>query len=130
MLWRGLGIDYEGGVLAAPARTAIHYVHRLGAVLTGLLLAALALAAWRRAQTPAVRLAAAAVGVALALQWLIGVNLIWQGFPLALGTLHNAGAVLLLLATMTLVRQLWPAGPEIGFTSAGGRRSTLPPRSA
>lgn len=130
VIWRGLGIDYEGGVLDAPARTAIHYVHRLGAVLAGALLVALAVTAWRRAQTQGVRLAAAAVGVAVLLQWLIGMNLIWQGFPLALGTAHNAGAALLLVATLALVRQLWPAGPQIGFTTASGRRSTLPPRAA
>ncbi|MBS0395768.1 MAG: COX15/CtaA family protein [Proteobacteria bacterium] len=130
VLWRGLGVDYEGGVLTAPARTAIHYTHRAVAVLAGLLLAALAVTAWRRAQTPAVRIAAGAVGAAVVLQWLIGVNLIWQGFPLALGTAHNAGAVLLLLATLALLRQLWPAGPQIGFSTADGRgRSAQPPRS-
>lgn len=129
VLWRGLGVDYEGGVLATPARTAIHFTHRLGAVLAAGLLIALAIAAWRRAQTPEVRLAAAAVGGAVVLQWLIGMNLIWRGFPLALGTAHNAGAVLLLLATLALLRQLWPAGPEISFTTADGRgRSSLPPR--
>jgi len=130
VLWRGLGRDYEGGVLGTPARTAIHYSHRLGAVLAGLLLVAVAVSGWRRAQTPGVRAAAAAVGVAVLLQWLIGMNLIWQGFPLALGTAHNAGAALLLLATLTLVRQLWPAGPAIGFTTATGRRSSLPPRAS
>ena len=30
VLWRGLGIDYEGGVLDHPARVAIHFTHRLG----------------------------------------------------------------------------------------------------
>jgi heme A synthase len=45
---------------------------------------------------------------AVVLQWLIGMNLIWQGFPLWLGTSHNAGAVLLLLATLTVLRRLWP----------------------
>jgi cytochrome c oxidase assembly protein subunit 15 len=128
VLWRGLGRDYEGGVLGAAARTAIHYSHRLGALLAGLLLAALSVSAWRRAQTSGVRLAAGAVGLTVVLQWLIGMNLIWQGFPLVLGTAHNAGAALLLLATVTLLRQLWPTGPEIGFTTAGGRRSTRPPR--
>jgi len=128
VLWRGLGRDYEGGVLASPARTAIHYSHRLGAVLAGLLLVAVAISGWRRAQTPGVRLAAGAVGIAVALQWLIGMNLIWQGFPLGLGTAHNAGAAVLLLATVTLLRQLWPAGPEISFTAAHGRRSARPSR--
>jgi len=46
---------------------------------------------------------------AVVVQWLIGMNLIWQGFPLWLGTAHNAGAVLLLLASLTVVRRLWPA---------------------
>jgi cytochrome c oxidase assembly protein subunit 15 len=73
VLWRGLGIDYEGGVLDHPARTAIHYTHRIGAVLAALALLALAYQAWRRAQTRAVRLSAAALAAALALQWLIGV---------------------------------------------------------
>jgi heme A synthase len=56
-----------------------------------------------------VKLAAVAVVGALVLQWLIGMNLIWQGFPLWLGTSHNAGAAILLLATLTLIRYLWPA---------------------
>ena len=38
VLWRGLGIDYEGGVLDHPARVAIHFVHRLGAVVAALML--------------------------------------------------------------------------------------------
>ncbi|MGH8187468.1 MAG: COX15/CtaA family protein, partial [Steroidobacteraceae bacterium] len=33
VLWRGLGIDYEGGVLDHPARVAIHFTHRLGAIV-------------------------------------------------------------------------------------------------
>jgi cytochrome c oxidase assembly protein subunit 15 len=34
VMWRGLGIDYEYGVLEHPARTAIHVTHRIGAVVT------------------------------------------------------------------------------------------------
>lgn len=49
VLWRGLGIDYEGGVLDAPARVAIHYVHRIGALVVTLALLALVAAAWRGA---------------------------------------------------------------------------------
>ena len=33
VLWRGLGIDYEGGVLDHPARVAIHFTHRIGAII-------------------------------------------------------------------------------------------------
>lgn len=38
VLWRGLGIDYEGGVLDHPARVAIHFVHRLGAIAAAVIL--------------------------------------------------------------------------------------------
>src|SRR4029079_1449341 len=41
VLWRGLGIDYEGGVLDHPARVAVHFTHRLGAVVAALLIAPL-----------------------------------------------------------------------------------------
>jgi len=113
VLWRGLGIDYEGGVLDTPARVAIHYSHRLGAYLTGLVLLLLVLGAWRRAQTALTRGAATAVLVAVGLQILIGMNLIWQGWPLWLGTSHNAGAALLVLAMVALLRFLSPR-PEVG----------------
>ncbi len=122
VLWRHLGVDYEGGVLGQPARTAIHLAHRAGAVLTAFLLLLLSISAFRRAQSGAVRVAAVAVGAAVALQWLIGMNLIWQGYPLWLGTSHNAGAVLVLLSTLALLRFLFPVGPGIAFGLAGGQR--------
>jgi cytochrome c oxidase assembly protein subunit 15 len=113
ILWRGLGIDYEGGVLEAPARVAIHYTHRLGAYLTTVVLAIVVVGALRRGQSMAAKLAAIAVAIALVLQLLVGMNLIWQGWPLWLGTAHNAGAALLVLASVALLRALSPRS-EIG----------------
>ena len=57
ILWRGLGIDYEGGVLDAPARVAIHYTHRLGAYVTAFVLLLVVVGAWRRGQSRATRVA-------------------------------------------------------------------------
>jgi cytochrome c oxidase assembly protein subunit 15 len=108
ILWRGLGIDYEGGVLDAPARVAIHYTHRLGAYVTAVVLALVAFAAWRRGQSQWAKISAVAVAIAVALQIAIGMNLVWQGWPLWLGTAHNAGAALLVLATVALLRHLTP----------------------
>jgi heme a synthase len=108
VLWRGLGIDYEGGVLDAPARVAIHYSHRLGAYVTAFVVLLLVTSAWRRGQTLATRAAATAVAIALGLQIAIGMNLIWKGWPLWLGTAHNAGAVLVVLAMVALLRYLTP----------------------
>jgi heme a synthase len=113
VLWRGLDLNYEGGLLAAPARVAIHVTHRLGALVATLALLLAAGAAWRSAAhlgERAVRRAALAVLAALALQLAIGILMVLRGFPLALATAHNAGAALLLLATLLLNARLRIAG--------------------
>ena len=113
VLWRGLGIDYEGGVLDAPARVAIHYSHRLGAYLTALVLLLVVMGVWRRGQTLWTRAAGTAVLLALIFQVTVGMNLIWKGWPLWLGTLHNAGAAGVVLTMVALLRCLAPR-PESG----------------
>ena len=106
VLWRGLGIDYEGGVLDHPARVAIHFVHRLGAVLAALMLGFASIAAIRRGPTRAVRIAGAVLGAVLVCQLILGPLMVMRALPLALATAHNAVAALLLLAVVALNRQL------------------------
>jgi cytochrome c oxidase assembly protein subunit 15 len=106
VLWRGLGINYEGGVLDHPARVAIHFTHRLGAIVATLALLLVAFLALRTRQERNSRFAAALVLFALALQLTIGIFMVKKGFPLWLATAHNAGAALLLLATLALNRAL------------------------
>jgi len=108
VLWRGLGIDYEGGVLDHPARVAIHFTHRLGALVTALVLGVLAWKAARKSASPRVRLAGIALGASLALQWLIGPIMVLETFPLPLATAHNAVAALLVLCVVALLRFLHP----------------------
>jgi cytochrome c oxidase assembly protein subunit 15 len=116
VLWRGLGVDYEGGVLANPARVAIQLSHRMGALVASLALLTAALAALRLrvrgdhagSTHRAGGVAGALVLLALALQLVIGLSMVWLGFPLWLATAHNAGAALLLLATLALNRSLRP----------------------
>lgn len=106
VLWRGLGVNYEGGVLQHPARVAIHYTHRLGAIVATLALLYAAIATLRRKIPSGTRLAAYTVLGALALQLFIGASMVLKGFPLALATAHNAGAALLLVAAVALYRLL------------------------
>ncbi len=106
VIWRGLDIAYTGGVLEHPARVAIHFTHRLGAVVASVVLALLAWLAIRNAPTALVRHGGYWVLAALALQLLIGVFMIWRGFPLLLATGHNAGAAVLLLAALAMNRRL------------------------
>jgi cytochrome c oxidase assembly protein subunit 15 len=104
VLWRGLGIDYEGGVLNHPARVAIHFAHRLGAVLAAIVLGALSIRAWRFGATTAVRTAGAILGIILIAQLLLGPLMVVRALPLSLATAHNAVAALLLLAVVRLNR--------------------------
>jgi cytochrome c oxidase assembly protein subunit 15 len=105
VLWHGLSINYEGGILDNPARVAIQLTHRLGALVATLALGLAASFVIVRKSPPAVVTAGCAVLGALALQLTIGISMVKEGFPLQLATAHNAGAALLLLATLTLVRR-------------------------
>ena len=113
VLWRGLGIDYEGGVLANTARMAIHMTHRLGAAVTGCVLLSLGISTMLRAAGPRLRRAGLWVTGAVLLQIAIGIGTVHFSVPLALATLHNAGAALLVISMVGLLRALWPA-PVVG----------------
>jgi cytochrome c oxidase assembly protein subunit 15 len=106
VLWRGLDIDYTGGVLEHPARVAIHFTHRLGAIAVTLIMLLTAWFAIRSAPTPLVRNGGYLLLGALGLQLLIGILMVLQAFPLSLATGHNGGAAVLLLATLALNRRL------------------------
>ncbi|HKQ13250.1 MAG TPA: COX15/CtaA family protein, partial [Steroidobacteraceae bacterium] len=106
ILWRGLGIDYEGGVLDHPARVAIHFVHRLGALAAALMLGFASIMAMRLGPTRGVRIAGAVLGAVLVCQLILGPVMVIRALPLALATAHNAVAALLLLAVIALNRSL------------------------
>lgn len=110
VLWRGLDIDYEGGVLANPARVAIHFTHRLGAAAAGSILIILgAMTGIRGTASPRLKMAGRWLVFAVLLQISLGLATVHFGVPLPLATLHNAGAAFLVLSMVTLLRALWPA---------------------
>lgn len=106
VLWRGLDINYTGGILQHPARVAIHFTHRLGAIVASLSLLLAAFSVLRSAATPLLRNGAWWLVAALALQLTIGVLMVLRGFPLLFATAHNAGAALLLIAAIAFNRRL------------------------
>lgn len=107
VLWRGLGINYAGGVLDHPARVAIHFTHRVGAVVASLLLILAAFAAFRGLGSGP-RWAGVLVLAALAAQLSVAFLMILRAFPLELAAAHNAGGALLVAATVYLNRKLRP----------------------
>ncbi len=96
-IFQHVGPNYLGGLLDGDARTAIHFAHRLGAVVTTLYLTAFCFALWRGA-TPAARTAAVAIVTVLLVQVLLGLANVYFFFPLAVAVAHNfVGALLLLV---------------------------------
>jgi heme a synthase len=114
VLWRGVALDYEGGVLANPARVAIHFTHRLGALAAGSILISLGAVVAASARAKRLRIAGGLLVFAVVLQISIGVATVHWGVPLPLATLHNAGAAFLVISMVWLLRALWPA-PAIGM---------------
>jgi len=97
IMWRGLGVDYEGGVLDNPARVAIHFTHRLGAIVTAVILG---LFGWLLLRNREMKADGIAILIALALQLILGASIVLFGVPLAVAVGHNGVAALLLLTVL------------------------------
>jgi heme a synthase len=106
VLWHSPTMNYEGGVLGNAARIAIHFTHRLGAIVATIAMSLAAIWTLRESALVRAHFAAIAVLAALALQLTIGISMVVKGFPLWLATAHNGGAALLLLATLMLNHRL------------------------
>jgi cytochrome c oxidase assembly protein subunit 15 len=103
VLWRGIGIDYEGGVLAGEARIAIQLAHRMMAVLVfGHLLAV----GVRLLRTPGMRSWGTLLTVLLLAQVSLGIANVKLALPLGVAVAHNAGAALLLFVLVSLLARL------------------------
>jgi len=103
VLWRGVGVDYEGGVLDGASRIAIQMAHRMMAVVVAVYLLWLALRLYRM---PGMRGWAATLGLLVVAQVSLGVLNVKLALPLAVAVLHNAGALALLSVLVTLLARL------------------------
>ncbi|MEJ2454091.1 MAG: COX15/CtaA family protein [Candidatus Thiodiazotropha sp.] len=100
-LWRGLGVNYEFGVLDNDARTAIHMTHRLGALLTLLVVGGLGLRLLLERETVVRRLGAITL-LLLVIQISLGITNVLGHLPLPVAVAHNGVAALLLATLSTL----------------------------
>ena len=105
VLWRGIGVDYEGGVLDGASRIAIQLAHRGMALVVFVYLLALA---WRLLRTPGLWLTGVVLGLLLCAQVGLGIGNVMLGLPLWVATLHNAGAAALLFVLVSLLARVRP----------------------
>lgn len=103
VLWRGIGVDYEGGVLDGPARVAIQMTHRIMAVLVAGHLLAVGI---RMVRTPGLVFWGSVLLVLLGAQVALGISNVVLGLPLWVAVAHNAGATLLLFTVVGLLARL------------------------
>ena len=96
---RELGHTGEGELLPREALTAIHWTHRVFALV---LVAVAGWAALKASRIAALRPLAALTGILLLLQFSLGVANVALGLPSALAAAHNAGAALLLVSLVVL----------------------------
>lgn len=92
-LHRELGETASGDFLPMQALTAIHWVHRLMALVVFVYLAWLVARLFR---TPGYRGVGVLVGVLLLIQVSLGISNVLFSLPIAVAVAHNAGAALLL----------------------------------
>ncbi len=103
VLWRGVGVDYEGGVLDGASRIAIQMAHRIVAVMLALYLLTFAV---RLLRTPGMRGWSTALLVLVVAQVSLGILNVKLALPLHVAVAHNAGAALLLFALISLLARL------------------------
>ena len=103
VLWRGVGADYEGGVLDGASRIAIQMAHRMFAVVAA---ATLLLLSWRTMRTPGLRAWSLVLALLTLAQVLLGVLNVKLSLPLPVAVLHNGGAALLLFTLVSLLARL------------------------
>jgi cytochrome c oxidase assembly protein subunit 15 len=102
VLWREIGVNYEGGLLDQESRIAIHLTHRIGAIVTLLVLLTLA---FRLLKVPRLRTGGKILmGLVLA-QFTLGILNVALYLPLPNAVAHNAGAALLLMTLLSLLNK-------------------------
>ena len=103
VLWRGIGVDYEGGVLDGASRIAIQMAHRIMSL--GVLGYLLWLAA-KLFRLPGMRPWGGALGTLVLVQFGLGILNVKLALPLPVAVMHNAGALALLFVLVTLLARL------------------------
>lgn len=106
-IFQEIGPNYLGGQMDGEARVAIHFAHRVGAIVVALYLLFLVTRLHKYAGGRDMRAHANLILALLVIQLCLGLsNVIWS-LPFWVAVAHNAGGALLLLALVTLNYRLY-----------------------
>jgi cytochrome c oxidase assembly protein subunit 15 len=104
LYWGPLGVDYEYGVLENPARAGIQMMHRIGALITTLLIATLI---YLFRDYTHLKSSLLLIGGLLIVQVTLGILNVLLSIPMVVAVLHNAVALLLLLSLIALAHKIF-----------------------
>lgn len=107
-IFQTIGPNYLGGQLENDARVAIHFIHRLGALVVTAYLVLLAIRLFALGEKR-VSFQACVILLALGVQLALGITNVLLRIPIEVAVAHNAGAGVLLLTLITLGARLWMA---------------------
>jgi cytochrome c oxidase assembly protein subunit 15 len=107
-LWRDIGLEYEGVLLNLEAATAIHMVHRSGALVTLLYVGWLAVHTLRLGAGSNLCRYGMLVLLLLLAQTTLGIISVLAHLPVAMVVAHHAVAALLMLSLITLNHAVRP----------------------
>lgn len=100
-----IGINYEGGRLDHQQAVTVHFIHRVGAMITLLYLGVIGILAVTRGST-SVRNVGILMLALLATQVSLGIGNVVLGLPLSVAVAHNGVAALLLMSLVALNHQV------------------------
>lgn len=104
-VFQELGPNYLGGLLEAKGRIAIHFSHRLGALLVAVLTVVLALRLFASGLMAA-RIWAGIALCVLSIQLSLGISNVVLALPLGIAVIHNAVGAILLLVIVAINHRL------------------------
>jgi cytochrome c oxidase assembly protein subunit 15 len=97
-------LNYEFGRLDSPARVAIHFTHRIWAIVAAAMLVILSIASYKTIKISYQKIISLCLVLFLFIQVTLGILNIKMGLPIYVAVAHNGNAAILL---MCLVTQLY-----------------------
>ena len=107
-LTQHIGPNYLGGNLDNEARIAIHFSHRVGAIVTTIIVLLLSISMLRQQSSRIVNLGKVLVAV-LCLQVVLGLSNVYFNFPISVAVAHNIIGATLLITMVTVLYRLYTA---------------------
>ena len=107
-LTQHIGPNYLGGNLDNEARIAIHFSHRVGAIIATIAVLLLSFSMLRQQSSRIVNLAKVLIAV-LCLQVVLGLSNVYFNFPISVAVAHNIIGATLLITMVTVLYRLYTA---------------------